>query len=412
MTRAATRETELAKELEEERKLSSSLRSKLKKARSDKKERDKSFPDGSFVRLHSTMREDNSTNEQHSTLMASMSNLSFASLQVPECKPDDDEEDIDRKTYEKWKDLLQASMHLAGVSDEITKINIFKIKAGSKLMDILEGTASSSDAPDARTAPYSNAIHRLDAFFGSRDYLFMQRQKLRSLTQRANETDYKYVKRVVAVAKLCDFDESSLLEHVADAIQGHATNIKVRETARKFLRKGGQLGELLDEVKALEMDQMNEEIYKRNHQQALQQMEVAAVAGGKPRNEYFNNNRLGNQRNDQRFGGNWKADRGRGGKRYVRQDHVKETKSQQAKCWRCLSFKHPADACWAIKQSCYKCNRTGHAARACHQGSSGSMKRHISGEVNEGASTSKRVAIVKHDEDDAVNDGVSSPSSA
>lgn len=172
----------MAKPLEEERKLNSTLRIKLKKARADNKQLENSFAEGSFVRLHSTMQEDNSASEQNSVLMTSMTNLSFASLQVPECKPCDGEEDIDRKTYEQWKDLLQASMQLAGVSDENTKMNIFKIKAGFKVLDILEGTVSNADSPDVHSAPYSNAIHRLDCFFGSRDYLFLQRQKLRTLT--------------------------------------------------------------------------------------------------------------------------------------------------------------------------------------------------------------------------------------
>lgn len=100
-TRASKRDAaEMAKELEEEKNLNSTLRSKLKKVRSDKKQLEHSFADGSFVRLHSTMREENSASDQNSVLMASMSNLSFASLQVPECKPSDGEEDIDRKTYE------------------------------------------------------------------------------------------------------------------------------------------------------------------------------------------------------------------------------------------------------------------------------------------------------------------------
>nr|XP_019558059.1 uncharacterized protein LOC109426945 [Aedes albopictus] len=355
------------------------------------------------------MHEDNIANEHNSVLMTSMSNLSFASLQVPECKPCDEEEDIDRKTYEQWKELLEASMQLAGVSDEFTKMNIFKIKAGPKLLDVLEGTVSNLNSPDIRTAPYSNAIQRLCTFFGSRDYSFMQRQKLRTLTQKAGETDSKYVKRVIAIAKLCDFDEKNLVEQVADSIQAHASDRKVREAARKFLRKGGQLSELLDKVRTLEMDQMNEAMYAKSHQQAKQQAEVAAVTTTRSTNVNRMDNRKFQRNDQQRNGGNWRGARGRG---FLRREFIRGAASQDARCWRCLSVRHAASDCWSIQQTCHNCKRKGHVARACrHESSSGPIKRRISSDEKETASSSKKVAIVKQDEDGAVNNDVSSPSS-
>lgn len=76
----------LAQELEEERKRNASLLAKLKKAKTSNKLLEKSMNERSF--------------DNNSVLMASMSNLSFASLQVPECKPIDGEDEIDRKSYE------------------------------------------------------------------------------------------------------------------------------------------------------------------------------------------------------------------------------------------------------------------------------------------------------------------------
>lgn len=400
----------MAKELEQEKKLNSTLRSKLRKAQSVNKNLEHSFSEGSFVRLHSTMHDDNIPNDQNSVLMTSMSNLSFASLQVPQCKPSNEDEDIDRKEYEQWKDLLEASMQLAGVSDEYTKMNIFKIKAGAKLLDVLEGTVSSIDSPNERTAPYSNAIHRLGTFFGSRDYLFMQRQKLRSLGQRVGEMDSKYVKRVIAVAKLCDFDNAILVEQVADAVQAHATNRRVREIARKILRKGGQLAELLDKVRALEMDQKNEEMYAKNHPVPHQ---VAAVVASTERKERFEN-RSGDRmyRNNERQGvvGSWRGNRGRG---FARREYVRSATSQEARCWRCLSSVHSATECWTINQTCHNCQRKGHVARACRRMvSANPMKRRMSIDHKD-VGSSKKLAIVKRDEKEAVDDvGVSPQSSA
>lgn len=296
-------------------------------------------------------------------------------------------------------------MQLAGVSDELTRINIFKIKAGSKLLDVLEGTVSNTEAPDLRTAPYSNAVHRLSLFFGSRDYLFMQRQKLRSLVQKIEESDSKYVKRIISVAKLCDYEDAILVEQVADTVQSHARNRKVRELARKFLRKGGQLGELLDEVRAVEMDQLNEEMYVKNHQ-IPQTIQVAAVAVDTTKND----NRFGDQRyprNNQRRG-NWRSARGRGsGSR----GYDRSAASQQYRCWRCLSNRHDASTCWSIQQTCHNCQRMGHVARACRRTpSKGLMNRLFSNDEGGAASSSKKVAIVKSDEEEAANPIVSSPS--
>lgn len=113
----------LAQELEEERKRNASLLAKLKKAKTSNKLLEKSMNERSFVRLHSTMNNEHSADDNNSILMASMSNLSFASLQVPECKPIDGEDEIDCKSYEQWKHILEASMQLAGVVDEATKMN-------------------------------------------------------------------------------------------------------------------------------------------------------------------------------------------------------------------------------------------------------------------------------------------------
>lgn len=87
-------------------------------------------------------------------------------------------------------------MELAGISDEHTKINVFKVKAGPMLLEILEGT-STQPTPDVTIAPFSNAMRRLKKFFGSREYRLAQRQKFRSMAQGVDEPDSRYLKRVV-----------------------------------------------------------------------------------------------------------------------------------------------------------------------------------------------------------------------
>ncbi|XP_062541222.1 uncharacterized protein LOC134209257 [Armigeres subalbatus] len=403
---------------------------KLKKAKSNIKSFERSGESGSFARLHSTMRDDISAEGHTSVLMSSMSNLSFASLQVPECKPADGEEDVDRKCYEQWKLLLEASMQLAGVVDETTKMNIFRIKAGSKLLDVLEGTTSNADAPDITLSPYSNAVHRLDAFFGSREYTFMQRQKLRSLTQQPGEKDVAYVKRVIAVAKLCDFSDANLGEQVADTIQSHALNRRVREIGRKILRKGGSIADLLEKVRTVEMEQLNEEIFAKSH--GTKQAEVSAVAYGQARDDqsWKNNENTTRYRQqqfsqpryfatasgsgvnatryqavqEQRNSGNFRGNRG--GRGFDRRQFTRNT-TTRIECWRCLSRYHQPSECHAITKLCRNCQRKGHIERACHQRlSSGNAKRRNSND-NKDTPHSKKIAIVKKDEDDSADESES-----
>ncbi|XP_062541824.1 uncharacterized protein LOC134209812 [Armigeres subalbatus] len=242
-------------ELKAERERNAVLTSKLKKMKARNRElinSKVSGPSPRYSRIQSTNTSDNQQTENES-LSASMNNLSFATLNVPECKPLNDEDEIDKRSFETWRTLLEASMQLVGVTNERIKMSIFQIKAGPKLLDILENTSSSCSSASFDISPYSNAMDRLRDYFGSRDYTLLQRQKLRSLTQMIGESDVKYVKRVINLTKLCDYNESQTLENVADVIQSHALNLNVRELGRKVLRKGGTIPALLEKFEPLKL---------------------------------------------------------------------------------------------------------------------------------------------------------------
>lgn len=117
-----------------------------------------------------------------------MTSMSFATLQIPTCNPKEGEEEIDKKSFERWKDTFEAAMEFAGISEESMKINAFKMKAGNKLIDMLEGIASNDTITNSPQAPYSNAMERLGQFYNSRDYVFLQKQRLRSMTQTQTQT--------------------------------------------------------------------------------------------------------------------------------------------------------------------------------------------------------------------------------
>lgn len=108
-------------------------------------------------------------------------------------------------------------MALAGIIDEETKSNIFKMKAGSKLLDILDNTPN-KDGPDVHLQPFSNAMHRLSQYFGSRDYVLLQHQKLRSLPQGSEEPDMKYVQEISLETGAPSFVLVVILSRAGDAL--------------------------------------------------------------------------------------------------------------------------------------------------------------------------------------------------
>lgn len=353
----------LKKALANAKKRSQLLSEKLKQTRAENKELHDDLARNNFMQKHSALNEEQFSKDNDSSLMSSMNNLSLASLNVPECKPAEGEEEIDKKSFVQWKDLLEASMELVGATDEFTKMRIFKTRAGSRLLDVLYGTPTSGKDPDPRNEPYSNAMKRLQNFHGSRDYLLVQRQKLRCLVQESTETDTKYVKRVIAAAKLCDFGEEQLLENVCHIIQSQATNIKIREIGRKVLRKGGTLANLLDKIIVHEVERINEEIYTTNHQQ-VKRADVAAVSFKQEKEKVQDKFADGfSEAVGLRSPTTWPSARGRGG--FLRRGTTRNPYYSRNFCWRCTSRYHSADECSVAQKVCRNCNTKGHIERAC-----------------------------------------------
>ncbi|XP_049531605.1 uncharacterized protein LOC125949000 [Anopheles darlingi] len=165
------------------------LKKKLRKRKTDKMRISSSAficePNTDDPLQCSTMEE--AINPPLPTMTASLNSWAVASMNVPPFTPDEGEDDISRRSFETWRDLLEASLALVGIVDEAAKMNVFKVKAGSKLLEILEDAPATS--LDSQVTPYSGAMDRLKAFFGSREYSLTQRQKLRSMVQQQNEQD-------------------------------------------------------------------------------------------------------------------------------------------------------------------------------------------------------------------------------
>ncbi|XP_041780696.1 uncharacterized protein LOC121598210 isoform X2 [Anopheles merus] len=387
----------LRKALKLERKRNMLLVAKLQKMKFKNNRLQRAMPFEESIDMeprHSTAI-DISSNDS-STLAISMNSLSAVSINIPECKPLDIKDEIDRKSFENWKDLLEASMELAGITDEHTKNNVFKVKAGPLLLETLGGTPTLA-FPDVAIAPYSNAMKRLKDLFGSREYRLVQRQKFRSLTQGADESDLKYVKRVIASAKLCDFDEEKLTENVTEVLQLHALNSKVREAGRKVMRKGGTLTALVDKIRGYELDKTNEEIFKKTHQPEAEAI-VAAVTRGRVETDSSARHPSGLRGKSIEYQGrpNWRNFRDNGNN-YERVSTRAVNKI--VPCWRCTSRLHVSSKCHAVDKVCRNCHKTGHIERACRiTPIPNTLKRRVSREDERSAKSGKIATLAKEED--------------
>lgn len=319
------------------------------------------------------------------SLLLTMTNMSLSSLNIPECVPATGETEISKRDYDHWKNVVNASMNLIQAVDESTKIDLFRIKAGPLLIELLDGIATQPGMPDRLEHPYSNAIARLDAHFGSRAYMLSQRNKLANMVQRSEESNIHYVKRVAAAAKLCTYKSDEEFEAISRTLTRGSTDSRVRTLAYRVLTDGGSLNELIDQVRIREVELENENDYQRLHQQ--RQATVAAVSRHP---EDLGQRRRGPVPPARGYA----TGRGRG---VAFRDAMRTQRSAQS-CWRCLSTYHAAEACFHTDKVCRRCNRRGHIARACStQVKQETRKRRWEGDEQE--PPTKIAAVQKVEED-------------
>lgn len=162
------------------------------------------------------------------------------------------------------------------------------------------------------------------------------------MPQGRDEPELKYVHRVSAVAKLCGYMEDQLVGIVADVLQRHAENHRIREAARKAARKGDSLQELIDRVRVSDYEKQAEDIYMM-HPPPEECRRVFSLGRGSPRSppprDYFRRRELSNRT-------------GRDGGLVTR-------------CRRCTGTSYRAEECYAIEMFCHLCRVKGHIQRAC-----------------------------------------------
>lgn len=382
----------LTKELEKERRVNASLRNELQLVHN----RNNSCRNlTGWVEEELDTEENNFFRQRNSTMRAAdessvFTSMTLASLQIAECKPLEGEDEIDKKSFEQWRDVLESALKIASITDESMRYSIFRMKAGAKLIDVLENTPD-IDNPDEETLPYSNVMFRLREYYGSRDYTLLQRQKLKAMTQGKTESDFKFVKRLATVAKLCDYSPEQMVETVADVVQARAVNPKARAAARKIIRKEGTLQYLINKLRAAEIEKQNEDLFAKNHQTNTA-AEIAAVSYSNYRSTQ--NYGRGFTRN---YRGRGTFPRGRGG--FL---HSNAMTSENSKpCWRCTGNFHLPTRCFAVDKICHRCKVKGHIERACNEPE---KPKRRAGDVDSNSAPKQKIAAIMATEEKEMNE--------
>nr|XP_029736219.1 uncharacterized protein LOC115270988 [Aedes albopictus] len=318
--------------------------------------------------VRSTTRDD--VSETRSEFLSTMSNWTLGTLNIPECIPTDGETEIDKRAYEFWKETLVASLQLVNSADEQAKFGVFRIKAGAKLREIFNTTVSTAEMPNERTAPFANALARLDDYFGSRTYILSQRGKLMNLCQTQSEASVEFVRRVATAAKLCNYGTDEEMEAVVRVITKGANDSRIRVLAHRNWVRQGTMKDLIDLVRDRELEIANEEEFRRTHNRN-DTATVATVSGATQESfGRFQGNYRGNWRGMAATRGSRGAPRGGRG---FRQGLAQNPRG--INCWRCGSNFHQQFLCPIIDKVCHKCGKAGHIARVCNRPSQQAQHR-------------------------------------
>lgn len=346
---------------------------------------------------HDTMPAFSSTHREvlepsnDSLILSTISGWSLGTLNVPECISSTSGE-IDKKAFENWKDMFTAALQLTNsAADEETKFSWFKIKAGSKLIELFDATSSTPSMPNEDTSPFSNAMARLNAHFGSRSYLLAQRGQLMNLSQLSSESSVQFVRRVYSATKLCGYNQDEEMETLVRVLTKGASDSRVRVLARRNWVKEGSISDLIDLIREREIEKSNEEEFLKSHAKSETAL-VAAVSSNSMSAIQQNQSRYRpyHWENHQGFGGQqgfrghrgFRGQRGFGGQRgfaaqrgfgsqrgyggywgFYQGNGGTTNQAKAAKCWRCDSVFHLPENCPNISKQCYVCNQIGHVAR-------------------------------------------------
>lgn len=255
-----------------------------------------------------------------------------------------------KHAWEEWRETFELVLESKRVEAQREKFVLLMTRGGKDIRDIHKNQAPCDEEVTELLPPrlvipvYDNAIARLDKYFGGKISTRMELERFRGLKQEAEEDFAKFLLRLRAQAKRCDFGTRTDEEVFHQATRG-AADEKVRDKRIETSMTLDQLSQY-----AIGREILNEQ--KKSHQSSYTtsaEAPVMSIGGGKLRPA---------KRTE------LKKESGTGWKKRTGYDHGK------AECMNCGSWSHKsgADGCRAAKLKCFNCGKTGHLAVKCRGG--------------------------------------------
>lgn len=79
----------------------------------------------------------------------------------------------------------------------------------------------------------------------------LQRRKLALITQKQDESNLKFITRVGATARLCEYSDGKEFEEIVSAVAQHSRSRDVRSAALKMLNRKATFTDLVDKVRGI-----------------------------------------------------------------------------------------------------------------------------------------------------------------
>lgn len=277
-----------------------------------------------------------------------------------------------KHAWEEWIETFELVLESKRVATQREKFVLLMTRGGKDIRDIHKNQAVCEEEVTELVPPrlvipvYDNAIARLEKYFGSKITTRMELERFRSLKQGNDEDFSRFLLKLRAQAKRCNFGTRTEEEILYQAMRG-AIDVKVRD---KRIESDISLDKLTQYAIGREILKEQDRVEKPAWSEK-NEMPVMSVGGGKLR--------PAKRDSFKRNGG-------------------RQSQGHKEECTNCGNWNHKAGhpTCRANRMKCFKCGREGHLALKCRSGrSQGKPRREINNVNDDWMDETPKIDVVK-----------------
>lgn len=243
--------------------------------------------------------------------------------------------------------------------DQCTKLDGFKIHAGSYLLNVTEMQEKLIQKPCANI--FTAVKEALNNYFNQLCDPSKERMKFREMRMGSNEIFNDWILRLENQAKFCEFSQDQREEEFLQAIQRRS----VPEIGTKLYEVSNILGKNLEKIIAhgQHLDYMRRELQEKENKKDLSGEFVTDEASETKQVNFVRRHDRNWSRNSETGNYNHRRPNNR-----MSQEYLSRTRKECGKCGRL----HGPRNCKAFGIRCHKCARMGHFAQYCNSAGSSS----------------------------------------